>query len=92
MCTLMMPLFSSFLEDYLEHLRKELSNLMEAGLTLKPSKCHFARAKVEYLGFLVTPAVLKSTNWHVKAVEEFPVPTSLKELRYLLLEVYPSVC
>ena len=53
---------------------------MEAGLKLKPSQCHFARAEVEYLGFLVTPAGLKPTNWHVKAVEEFPVPTSLKEL------------
>ena len=31
--------FSSSLEDHLEHLRKVVSKLMEAGLKLKPSKC-----------------------------------------------------
>ena len=54
---------------------------MEAGLKLKSSKCHFARAKVEYLGFSVTPARMKLTMLHVKAVEDFPVPNTLKELR-----------
>ena len=76
--------FSSSLEDHLEHLRKVVSKLMEAGLKLKPSKCHFTMAEVEYLGFLVTPAGLKQTNWHVKTVEEFPVPTSLKALRQFM--------
>ena len=46
--------FSSSLEDHLEHLRKVVCKLMEAGLKLKPSKCHFARGEVEYFGFLVT--------------------------------------
>ena len=76
--------FSSSLEDHLEHLRKVVCKLMEAGLELKPSKCHFARAEVEYLGFLVTPAGLKPTMLHVRAVEGFPVPTSQKELLQFL--------
>ena len=42
------------LEDHLEHLHKVVCKLMEAGLKLKPSKCHFVRGEVEYFGFLVT--------------------------------------
>lgn len=45
---------------------------MEAKFKLKPSKCHFARDEVEYLGYLVTPAGLKPTTLHVKTVEKFP--------------------
>ena len=76
--------FSSSLEDHLEHLCQVVCKIMEAGLKLKPSKCHFARAEVEYLGFLVTPAGLKPTMLHVRAVEGFPVPTSQKELLQFL--------
>ena len=50
--------FSSSLENHLKHLRKVGGKLMEAGLTPKPSKCHLARAELEYLG-LVTPIGLK---------------------------------
>ena len=42
--------FSSSLEDHFEHLRKVVCKLIKAGLKLKPSKCHFVRAEVEYLG------------------------------------------
>ena len=76
--------FSASLEDHLNHLQQVISKLREAGLKLKPSKCHFARAEVEYLGFLVTPRGLKPTNSHIRAVDEFPVPTSLKELQQFL--------
>ena len=74
-------IFSSSLEDHLNHLRQVVSKLLEAGLKLKPSKCHFARAEVEYLGFQVTPKGLEPTKLLVRAVEEFPVTTSLKELQ-----------
>ena len=77
-------IFSSSLEDHLNHLRQVVSKLLEAGLKLKPSKCHFARAEVEYLGFQVTPKGLEPTKLLVRAVEEFPIPTSLKELQQVL--------
>ena len=76
--------FSSTLEEHLDHLHQVISTLMNAGLKLKPNKCHFARKEVEYLGFLVTPEGLKPTNAHIKVVEEFPIPSGLKELRQFL--------
>ena len=65
-------------KTHLKHLHTVVGKLMEAGLKFKLSKCHFARAAMKYLGFLVTSAGLKPTTLHIKAVEEFPFSTSLK--------------
>ena len=76
--------FSSTLEEHLEHLKLVISRLVEAGLKLKPAKCHFARAEVEYLGHLVTPSGLKPTALHIRTVRGFPTPKCPKELRQFL--------
>ena len=54
---------------------------MEAGLKLKPSKCHFVRQEVQYLGHVITPEGLKPNLDRVAAVREFPVPHSTREIR-----------
>ena len=48
--------FSRTLTEHLEHLRLVINCLQQAGLKLKPTKCHFAREEIEYLGHLVTAA------------------------------------
>ena len=40
-------------EDPLQHLENVLTKLSEAGLKLKPTKCHFAQRQVKYLGYLI---------------------------------------
>ena len=40
--------------EHLHNLTKVFSRLREAGLCLKPSKCHIARLEVEYLGHVVS--------------------------------------
>ena len=40
-------------EEQLRNLRQVLERLRWAGLRLKPSKCHFAKTEVEYLGHTV---------------------------------------
>ena len=47
--------FAHTLEDHLKHLKLAITRLQEAGLKLKPSKCHFIREEVEYLGHVITP-------------------------------------
>ena len=42
-------ILSSSLEEHRGNLHKVVYKLMEAGLKLKPSQCHFTRAEVEYL-------------------------------------------
>lgn len=40
--------FSSFWEDHLIHFKKVFETLKKAGLTVKPTKCQFAKATVKY--------------------------------------------
>ena len=53
-------------------------------LKLKPSKCHFIRQKVEYLGHVITPQGLKINPKLVQAVREFPRPRNVREVRRFL--------
>ena len=47
--------FSPTLAEHIDHLRRVLVRIREAGLKLKPSKCHFIAKEVEYLGHILTP-------------------------------------
>ena len=66
-----------------------LQRIQEAGLKLKPTKCNFVCQEVEYLGHLITPKGLQTNNRLVRAVQEFPCPKDVKELkRFLGLSSY----
>ena len=76
--------FSRTVEDHLNHLRAVIQRIMEAGLKLKPSKCHFAQREVEYLGHLVTPEGLKPNRQLFEAITEFSTPANVSEVRRFL--------
>ncbi len=73
-------IFSQTLEEHMDHLRLVLDRLIEAGLKLKPFKCHFVCREVQYLGHLITPCGLRPNPERVSAVKEFPVPQNIKEV------------
>ena len=73
--------FSRTLGDHLKHLQMVIDRLQQAGLKLKPTKCHFVREEVEYLGHLITPHGLQPNPKLVESVKEFPTPQNLKQLR-----------
>ena len=70
--------------EHLENLRKVLMRLREAGLRLKPSKCHFAMKEVEYLGYRVSGKGISADPIKVSAVRDFPRPKDLKQVRSFL--------
>jgi len=76
--------FFPTLEDHLQHLQLVIERLYEVGLKLQPSKCHFIRKEVEYLGHLVTPTGLKTNPRLVEAVKAFPTPNRAKGVRQFL--------
>ena len=76
--------FSETLEEHLQQLRLVLERLRKAGLKLKPSKCHFLRESVEYLGHVITPQGLEPNPKQVKAVVEFPAPQTVTNVRQFL--------
>ena len=77
-------IFSRTSEDHLQHLHSVLKRLKEAGLKLKLQKCHFIRQEVEYLGHVITPNSLKTNSRLVEAVQKFPIPTSVQQVRQFL--------
>ena len=73
-----------YTKDECEHevlLGKVLERLREAGLSLKPSKCHFFRVNVEYLGHEISAKGIYPNRGNIKKVLTYPTPTTLKQLR-----------
>ena len=60
-------IYSQTFEEHLQHLRLVFDRFREAGLKLKPSKCHFGQTKVNYLGHVITPEGLPKTVKDVRA-------------------------
>ncbi|XP_064398966.1 uncharacterized protein LOC135345475 [Halichondria panicea] len=77
-------IFSQSFNDHLQHLEAVIDRVASAGLRLKPSKCKFIRQTVEYLGHVLTPMGICPNPEKVRAVQQFPRPTSVKEVRQFL--------
>ena len=73
--------FSDSFEDHFVHLRQFLQCFTTTGLKLKSSKCHFICKSVEHLRHTITPQGISPNNSRVVAIQNFPVPSSVKEVR-----------
>lgn len=71
-------------EEHLDNLGQVLSRLRQAGLRLKPRKCHLAKRKVCYLGYVVSSEGVSADPTKVEAVKNFATPTDLRQLRSFL--------
>ena len=58
--------------------------MRKANLKLKPSKCLFARAKVPFLGHILTPAGILPDPDKISAFKTYRVPKSVKNVRQFL--------
>jgi len=86
--------FSDSWSQHVEHIRALFGCLAEARLTVNLSKCEFARATVTYLGRVVGQGCVRPVAAKVSAVENYPAPTTKKELlRFLgLVGYYRCFC
>ena len=69
---------------HLQHLRQALELLRQHTLYAKASKCSFGKPQVEYLGHIITIHGVSTDPKKVAAMEEWPVPRTIKELRGFL--------
>ena len=76
--------YSRTLEEHLDYLQKVIARLRSTNLRLKPSKCEFVQAKVEYLGHVITPSGLQTTPHLTSAVLAFPRPSNVHEVQRFL--------
>ena len=74
----------SSLESHLKNLDAVLDKLEKAGLRLNKEKCFFLQPKLEYLGYVIDETGIHPTQEKVRAIQEAPTPTNVKELRSFL--------
>ena len=71
-------------EEHLVKLREIFDRLSQHGLKLKPSKCHFFRRSIRYLGFRVSEGKVQPDPQNLEVVKKFNVPHSIKNVRQFL--------
>jgi transposase InsO family protein len=76
--------FASDIETHLDRLEQVLIRLEGVNLKLKPSKCHLLQREVMFLGHLVSRHGLGTDPAKISAVQNWPTPTKLKEVRAFL--------
>lgn len=67
-----------------QHLRELFSRLQQYGLKVHPAKCVIGVEQIDFLGHRVTPSGITPLPQKVKAVKEFPIPTTARKLREFL--------
>ena len=77
-------LFSKTIEDHFVKLEVLLKRLKRSGIKLKPSKCHFLKTRVSYLGFSISDKGIGPDPAKIGAVKEWKRPETIKEVRGFL--------
>ena len=86
--------YSSSFEQHLIDIVKVFNRLRKANLTMKPSKCHFCRPQLQYLGHEISPQGIKPDPSKVQALSAFeltekekagkPLKSAVKRLQSFL--------
>ncbi|KAI3365894.1 hypothetical protein L3Q82_000868 [Scortum barcoo] len=77
-------IFSRSLPEHTQHVRQVLQRLLENQLFVKAEKCEFHVSKVSFLGFIIAPGQLHPDPSKIKAVENWPTPSTRKKLQQFL--------
>ena len=86
--------YSDTWPEQLSRLTALFDRLAEAKLTINLAKCEFAQARVVYLGKVVGQGEVRPVRAKVTAIDQFPPPTTKKEvMRFLgMVGYYQSFC
>ncbi|XP_023204972.1 uncharacterized protein K02A2.6-like [Xiphophorus maculatus] len=70
--------------EHLSNLEKVLQRLQENGLRVKRSKCEFNKPQIEYLGHVLDEHGVHPSEEKVRAIQDAPASTNVKELQAFL--------
>ena len=77
-------IYSKSRAEHLHHLQMVLSTLLQYHLHLQLKKCSFGKDSVLFLGHIVSQAGISVDPAKIEAVQKWPTPTNLKEIRAFL--------
>ncbi len=77
-------IYSRNLAEHRHHVTQVLQKLRQHQLYLKLEKCEFHRSTIQFLGYVINQEGIQMDQGKVKAIEEWPLPQSVKELQRFL--------
>lgn len=77
-------IYNRSLEDHCKHLREVLELLERHSFFVRQSKCCFRVSELAYLGHIITTEGIRPDPDKVSAVESWPIPTSMRQVRAFL--------
>lgn len=77
-------IYSSSPEEHIQHIHTIFNALNKANLKVSNEKSKFFMEEVEYLGHIVKYNKITTDPKKIKAIENFPIPKTLKDLRGFL--------
>lgn len=75
---------SADFDIHVERLRRVAHCLRQANLTINVEKSKFVMREIRYLGYIVGNGCLKTDPDKVRAIKEFPVPATVRQVRRFL--------
>ena len=72
--------YSRTFSNHLDHLCLVFDRFREAGLKLKPKKCHFGQKSVKFLGHVISKDGVQPDPGKIKAIKGYPVPRRVKDV------------
>jgi hypothetical protein len=76
--------FSASFDEHLDHLQQVFDALRSAHLIVKPSKCHFLQAKIQFLGHVVSAGIVEPDPSKTEAIRHWPTPKDRQSLQVAL--------
>jgi len=80
-------IFSDTFQDHLVHVDEVLNRLKQANMTINTDKCTFAKQQIKFLGHIINPTGISRDPEKTRAIENYPIPTNISELRRFLGKV-----
>ena len=77
-------LFSKSFDEHIKTLDRLFYHVDFYSMSLRSDKCEFAKPSMEFLGFIVDGETIRPTPKNVSMIQEFPSPTTRKQLRKFL--------
>ena len=77
-------IYSSTLQEHLEHIRTVFEKLRYAKLSMKLSKCHFFAKEIQYLGHILGKEGIKPVPAKTEAIKVMHPPVNPKQVRAFL--------
>ena len=74
-------IFSKDPDEHITQLTGVFEKLARAGLKLKPSKCEFFKAKLKYLGHVVSQEGIATDPIKIEAILKWPQPRTVMDVR-----------